>query len=103
MQEAPLQPGRVPESLQGQKDALAEFEKHAQAYAEALAAGGVDLSEPREPTLKEKYGILNRQMARGRGLRARSMSGRAGAVPSSKQKHKKARKAAKLARKRNRA
>jgi hypothetical protein len=98
--EIPIQPGRKPESLASQEDALKQFEDQARAYAEARAQGGVDLSEPRDDQITgddplSALGIHNRADARRAGLR------------SAPKRHKratslKARKAAKKARKRNR-
>ena len=50
--------------------------------------GGIDLSEREEKpkTLREKYAILNRQMARSRGLYTRRMRYRMMAVPGSMKK-----------------
>lgn len=113
--EIPVQPGRVPESLLDQKQALAEFEREAAAYQEHIAKGGIDLSELTEEqkagiregnkSLKS-LGITNRASARRAGIHTRRMHGRQGAVPTSKKKTKlkmKAlRKRQKAARKKNR-
>lgn len=100
----PDQPTFPLNSTKEERDALKRFAEEQRAYQEARAAGGVDLSEPRpEDQTLGSQGIQNRADARRAGIHTRRMHGRQMAVPVSKQKAKKRRKAAKLARRRNRA
>jgi hypothetical protein len=101
----PVVPGRVPGSLLDQEAALAEFEKQRAAYAQSIAAGGVDLSEPRPVSLDSplsSLGITNRESARRAGIHTRRQASKDGAVPMGPKRNKKRAKAAKLARRKNR-